>query len=212
MELTQFEGQQKNELAMIDVAFAILETKGEIMHFNDLLSEVAEYLELDDEQLEESMIQFYTDLNIDGSFISLGENRWGLRGWYPVDSIDEELTHQNDEDDERPRRRRRKQQQAFDEEYEEGLEEDFEDEEEEFEEDEDEEELEEEEDEEIEYGQRVKVDEHGVMTDEEDEEELGEYQDDLSVLEEGTEEDLDQDIPVLDEDDEEAEEDDEEEF
>ena len=45
------------------------------------------------------MPQFYTDMNVDGEFISLGENTWGLRTWYPVDSIDEVLTHENDEAD-----------------------------------------------------------------------------------------------------------------
>ncbi|WP_028273684.1 DNA-directed RNA polymerase subunit delta [Atopococcus tabaci] len=202
MELTQFEGQRKEELAMIEVAHAILEVRGEVMHFNDLLKEVAEYLELDDSQVEAAMTQFYTDLNIDGSFISLGEHRWGLREWYPVDSIDEELTHDNDEEDERPRRRKRK---AVVEE--EDLEEDFD--EEEFEEDEEEfeEEEEEEEEEDIKYGQRVDVDEHGVMTDEEDEEDLGEYEEDLTVLEAEPEEELDEDFS---EDDDEEEEEDEE--
>lgn len=103
VELTQFDGELKEELAMVDVARAILENSGEVTEFNDLLAEVAEYLELEDAKLESQMAQFYTDLNIDGRFISLGGNRWGLRGWYPVDSIDEELTHDNDEEDEKPR-------------------------------------------------------------------------------------------------------------
>lgn len=99
MELKEFNGIEKHELAPVHVAKAILDKNHEVMNFNDLLHQVADYLELDDEQLEEQIAQFYTDLNIDGRFISLGENRWGLRGWYPVDSIDEELTHDNDLED-----------------------------------------------------------------------------------------------------------------
>jgi DNA-directed RNA polymerase subunit delta len=167
VELNQFKGQAKDELAMVDVAHAILETTGQVTDFNDLLSEVADYLELDDETLEREMIQFYTDLNVDGRFISLGDNRWGLRAWYPVDSIDEEITHDNDEEDERPRRRSRT---GFDQAYD-----DEEVEVEEEDEDEDEEET-------IKYGDRVEVDEHGVMVDDEDEEDLGEYKDDLDDL------------------------------
>lgn len=167
MELNQFKGQAKDELAMVDVAHAILETTGQVTDFNDLLSEVADYLELDDETLEREMIQFYTDLNVDGRFISLGDNRWGLRAWYPVDSIDEEITHDNDEEDERPRRRSRT---GFDQAYD-----DEEVEEEDEDEDEDEEET-------IKYGDRVEVDEHGVMVDDDDEEDLGEYKDDLDDL------------------------------
>ncbi|WP_208559599.1 DNA-directed RNA polymerase subunit delta [Marinilactibacillus kalidii] len=172
MELKQFDGQSKDELAMVDVAHAILENTGQVSNYNDLLVQVAEYLNIGDAELEAEMIQFYTDLNIDGRFISLGSNRWGLRGWYPIDSIDEEITHDNDEEDEKPRRRKRK---GFDDEIEV-----FEDED--VEEDDDEEDV-------VEFGDRVAVDEHGVMVDDEDEENLGEYKEDLEDLGDDDEED-----------------------
>lgn len=201
MELNQFEGQAKQELAMVDVAYAILETTGEVMDFNDLLAETAEYLEMEDGDLESEMAQFYTDLNVDGRFISLGDNRWGMRSWYPIDSIDEEITHDNDAEDERPRRRKRRRKAAFDDEFEDEIEEEL------GAEELDEED--EEEDDEIEYGGRVAVDEHGVMVDEEDDEDLGEYKADLEDLGEDEEdEDLEgltivDDEEVLEEDEEE---------
>ena len=34
--------------------------------------------------------QFYTDMNIDGRFLAIAENQWGLREWYPVEQIEEE--------------------------------------------------------------------------------------------------------------------------
>ncbi|WP_225743116.1 DNA-directed RNA polymerase subunit delta [Marinilactibacillus sp. Marseille-P9653] len=175
MELKQFDGQSKDELAMVDVAHAILEQTGQVTNYNDLLVQVAEYLNIDDNELEAEMIQFYTDLNIDGRFISLGSNRWGLRSWYPIDSIDEEITHDNDEEDEKPRRRNRK---GFDDEIEV-----FEDDEEDVEEDV------------VEFGDRVDVDEHGVMVDDEDEENLGEYKADLEDL--GDDDDDDENIAGL---------------
>lgn len=79
MKLTQFDGQNKNELSMIEVAHAILDQKGEILDFSALLKEVQEFLNINSKELAVATSQFYTDLNIDGSFISLGENRWGLR-------------------------------------------------------------------------------------------------------------------------------------
>ncbi len=175
LELKQFDGQSKDELAMVDVAHAILEQTGQVTNYNDLLVQVAEYLNIDDNELEAEMIQFYTDLNIDGRFISLGSNRWGLRSWYPIDSIDEEITHDNDEEDEKPRRRNRK---GFDDEIEV-----FEDDEEDVEEDV------------VEFGDRVDVDEHGVMVDDEDEENLGEYKADLEDL--GDDDDDDENIAGL---------------
>ncbi|AZP05698.1 MAG TPA: DNA-directed RNA polymerase subunit delta [Candidatus Jeotgalibaca pullicola] len=98
---------------MIEVAHALLEETGEVMDFNVLLVRVQEYLGMSEEELEGKMVRFYTNLNIDGSFISLGENRWGLRSWYPIDSIDEEILSTIDEDEVRVRRKKRKKLNAF---------------------------------------------------------------------------------------------------
>ena len=109
MELKKLDGINKNELSMVEVAHAILEAKNEVLDFNQLLVEIQEYMELSDEALESRMTRFYTDLNIDGSFISLGDNRWGLRAWYPIDSIDEEIaTSMEDEEVKKPRKKRKK--------------------------------------------------------------------------------------------------------
>ena len=109
MELKKLDGINKNELSMVEVAHAILEAKNEALDFNQLLVEIQEYMELSDEALESRMARFYTDLNIDGSFISLGDNRWGLRAWYPIDSIDEEIaTSMEDEEVKKPRKKRKK--------------------------------------------------------------------------------------------------------
>jgi len=109
LELKKLDGINKNELSMVEVAHAILEAKNEVLDFNQLLVEIQEYMELSDEALEARMARFYTDLNIDGSFISLGDNRWGLRDWYPIDSIDEEIaTSMEDEEVKKPRKKRKK--------------------------------------------------------------------------------------------------------
>lgn len=99
MELKQFEGERIEELSMIRVAKAVLEQKEEVMEFNEILLAVSEYIGLSEDEMNRRMPQFYTDMNVDGEFISLGENTWGLRTWYPVDSINEVLTHENDEAD-----------------------------------------------------------------------------------------------------------------
>lgn len=109
LELKVFDGQDKSELSMIEVAHAILAYHGEAMAFADLTNEVQQYLGKSDEEIRQRLSQFYTDLNIDGSFISLGDNTWGLRAWYPYDSIDEATVGESEEDDdEEPEKRRRK--------------------------------------------------------------------------------------------------------
>lgn len=99
MELDVFQGQNKNELSMIEVARAILEKKNEPLAFVDIVNEIQSYLGKSDEEIRRRLPQFYTDLNTDGGFISLGDNVWGLREWYPYDSIDEEVNHPEDEGD-----------------------------------------------------------------------------------------------------------------
>ena len=198
MKLTQFDGQNKNELSMIEVAHAILDQKGEILDFSALLKEVQDFLNLNTKEFASKTSQFYTDLNIDGSFISLGENRWGLRSWYPIDFIDEEVTQGNE--DEAPRRKKRKKASAFvtgedDIDYNDD-------------DPEDDDSPEEEEDEEITYGGRVDVDAHGVMVDDEDKEDLGEYKEDLSELGADDEEDelpdgVEGDLTIIEDEDEE---------
>ena len=110
LDLKVFDGQDKSELSMIEVAHAILAYHGEAMAFADLTNEVQQYLGKSDEEIRERLSQFYTDLNVDGSFISLGDNTWGLRAWYPFESIDEATVGENEEDeeDDRPKKKRRK--------------------------------------------------------------------------------------------------------
>ncbi|KRM26846.1 DNA-directed RNA polymerase sigma subunit RpoE [Limosilactobacillus panis DSM 6035] len=109
LELKVFDGQDKSELSMVEVAHAILAHHGEAMAFVDLTNEIQQYLGKSDEEIRERLAQFYTDLNIDGSFISLGDNTWGLRAWYPFESIDEATVGESDEDEEdRPKKKRRK--------------------------------------------------------------------------------------------------------
>ncbi len=95
---------------MLEVAYEIFLGRKDAITFNELVNEITKTLELSEEEVRTRISQFYTDLNIDGRFITLGDNRWGLRTWYPYEQIDEEVTHtekpkkkkskKKDEDDE----------------------------------------------------------------------------------------------------------------
>lgn len=111
MEFEVFAGQDKTELSMIEVARAILEARGRDheMYFNDLVNEIQEYLGRSNSDIRDALPNFYTDLNVDGSFISLGENKWGLRSWYAIDEIDEEvITLEEDDEDGAPKRKKKR--------------------------------------------------------------------------------------------------------
>ncbi|CAJ1188689.1 DNA-directed RNA polymerase subunit delta [Companilactobacillus paralimentarius DSM 13238 = JCM 10415] len=97
MKFDKFKDQNKDELSLIEVAYEILnENNKKVMNFSDIVNEIQDYLGKSDEDIKRSLPQFYTDLNNDGSFLSLGENVWGLRKWYPYDSVDEEVNHPED--------------------------------------------------------------------------------------------------------------------
>ncbi|CAM2363250.1 DNA-directed RNA polymerase subunit delta [Listeria seeligeri] len=108
MDLKNLTQEERSELSLIDVAHFILEQRKETILFPELVKEIQTFLGLKDAEIRERLVQFYTDMNIDGNFISLGNNTWGLRAWYPMDAIDEEVQTQttpkkkrkSDDDDE----------------------------------------------------------------------------------------------------------------
>ncbi|EUJ46497.1 DNA-directed RNA polymerase subunit delta [Paenilisteria rocourtiae] len=108
MDLSQLTNEERKELSLIEVAHYVLENRREVMPFQAIVNEITKFLDLSEGEMRDRLVQFYTDMNIEGNFISLGNNTWGLRAWYPIDAIDEEVQTQtktkkrksDDEDDE----------------------------------------------------------------------------------------------------------------
>lgn len=99
MNIKALEGQKIEELSMIEVAHALLEQNGKEMNFADILNTIQDYLNKTDEEIKQNVSRFYTEMNTDGSFIPLGNNVWGLRSWYAIDEIDEEVIALDELDD-----------------------------------------------------------------------------------------------------------------
>ncbi|WP_353737928.1 DNA-directed RNA polymerase subunit delta [Peribacillus asahii] len=93
LSLQQCSKEQLAEMSLIELAYDLLVEKNEPIFFNDLVAEMAALKGVSKEELAAKIAQFYTDLNVDGRFTSLGENRWGLKIWYPVDQVEEEVVH-----------------------------------------------------------------------------------------------------------------------
>lgn len=83
--LNQLTEEQKQEMSMVDIAFEIMMSSGKPYHYRDLLKEISKIKGMSDEKMNEVMAQVYTELNIDGRFVCVGQNTWGLKRWYPVD-------------------------------------------------------------------------------------------------------------------------------
>ena len=82
--------EQLAEESLIDLAYAILEERKSAIVFNDLVKEIQSLNGLSDEEMKSRLVQFYTDMNIDGRFLLNHESGWGLREWYKVETIEEE--------------------------------------------------------------------------------------------------------------------------
>lgn len=91
LSLKQFSKEQLQEMSLIEMAYELLNSQKQPASFKEIMDEITATLGLTEEEVRAKIAQFYTDLNIDGRFLSLGENRWGLRVWYPVDQSEEEV-------------------------------------------------------------------------------------------------------------------------
>ncbi|MGG4166022.1 DNA-directed RNA polymerase subunit delta [Rossellomorea vietnamensis] len=90
MSLKQLSKEELSQTSFIELAHEILVEKKQAMAFEEIVKEIKGLLGISDKEVKSRLLQFYTDLNIDGRYIAMGDNRWGLREWYPVDQIEEE--------------------------------------------------------------------------------------------------------------------------
>ena len=82
--------EQLAEESLIDLAYAVLEERKSAIVFADLVKELQSLNGFSDEEMKSRLVQFYTDMNIDGRFLLNHESGWGLREWYKVETIEEE--------------------------------------------------------------------------------------------------------------------------
>ncbi|MEI3612072.1 DNA-directed RNA polymerase subunit delta [Pseudogracilibacillus sp. SO30301A] len=89
MGLEKYSDDKIQKMSMIELANIILADEKKELNFLDLFAKVAEYKSFTQEQQDDLLARFYTDLNVDGRFTTLGSNIWGLKRWYPVDQTSE---------------------------------------------------------------------------------------------------------------------------
>ncbi len=87
--LEKYSDEKIQKMSMIELANIILADEKKELNFLDLFAKVAEYKGFTQEQQDDLLARFYTDLNVDGRFTTLGSNIWGLKRWYPVDQTSE---------------------------------------------------------------------------------------------------------------------------
>ncbi|MDD8048658.1 MAG: DNA-directed RNA polymerase subunit delta [Thomasclavelia sp.] len=88
-----------NNKSMVDTAVDILKDKKKEMNFYDLYDAVAKELELDEEGKEDKKSLFYTNITLDGRFITLGENVWDLRTSHKYEDVNIDMNDIYNTDD-----------------------------------------------------------------------------------------------------------------
>ena len=90
------------EKSLIDYAFDFIKSKKEPVSFADIWAYVVKNAGLSDEEAADKVSRFYTNLMLDGRFVTLGENSWDLRVRHTFDKvhIDMKDVYSDDEDEE----------------------------------------------------------------------------------------------------------------
>lgn len=90
---------------MVDLAFMVLKAANKPYYYRDLMNEVAKLRGFTEQEINETIAQLYTEINIDGRFACVGTNLWGLKRWYPLEKSEDPIANAkrpriiNDEDD-----------------------------------------------------------------------------------------------------------------
>lgn len=82
MNLTE---EQAREMSMVDIAYEILQSTNKPYQYRELLQEIATIKGMSDEEMANVIAQLYTEVNIDGRFVCVGQGQWGLRRWYSIE-------------------------------------------------------------------------------------------------------------------------------
>lgn len=91
MKLKDFTKEMVDEHSFIEMAYIYLNENGKETNLYDMVDEFKRLGNYKDSEIENRILQFYTDLNTDGRFLSVGENIWGIRDWYSVEDIEEKI-------------------------------------------------------------------------------------------------------------------------
>ncbi|WP_090085932.1 DNA-directed RNA polymerase subunit delta [Lentibacillus persicus] len=93
MSLKEYSREELEVRSMLELANEYLLEEQQAQDFNSLFEKVADLKGFNEEQKQEYIAQFYTDLTIDGRFLTVSSGIWGLKRWYPVEQMDE-IVHQ----------------------------------------------------------------------------------------------------------------------
>lgn len=91
LNLRDLNQEQLTEESLINLAYGVLVEHKKPLAFKEIITAIENLNARTPEEIKANLNQFYTDVNIDGRFLILSENIWGLREWYGIDQVEEEI-------------------------------------------------------------------------------------------------------------------------
>jgi len=88
-KLAHIDADKLSEMALVDIAYEILRENNRTYNFREIMDELTALRKMTEEEVRGIIAQVYTEINIDGRFVCLGDQVWGLKRWYPTDTVDE---------------------------------------------------------------------------------------------------------------------------
>ena len=86
--------------SMVNVAYEVMSKKKKAVEFLKLYDEISQNLGFDEETRAKNISNFYTQLILDGRFVTLGENTWDLRSRHTFDKVHIDMNEIYVEEDE----------------------------------------------------------------------------------------------------------------
>ena len=104
MTKNDISSEELEQMNYNDIAYLILQKKGKMVKITDLFKEVCELLDLNEEEYQSHIADFFELLSTDKRFVMLDNNEWDIRDNHSVtivmDDEDEEEIDEIEEEDE----------------------------------------------------------------------------------------------------------------
>ena len=94
------------EKSLLDHAYDFISERKDAVPFEEIWQYVVSAANLSEEEAKQKVSRFYTNLMLDGRFVTLGENKWDLRSSHKFDKVHIDMkdvysdVEANDDDDE----------------------------------------------------------------------------------------------------------------
>ncbi|MDB5083274.1 MAG: DNA-directed polymerase subunit delta [Bacilli bacterium] len=84
--------EQIRDMSLVDLALELLRATNKPHYYRDIMNEIARLRGMSAEEVNGVIARLYTEINMDGRFLCIGNNVWGLKRWYPTEKTSEKST------------------------------------------------------------------------------------------------------------------------